>query len=288
MNYSCLHTHTTFCDGADDIETCCHAAWEKGLAAIGFSSHAPITKKTGFSTEWHIPEDRIEEYAFQVRAAKSRWEGRLRVFLGLEIDYIRGLMGPADKDYQELGLDYTIGSVHYLVPPRGRPFTVDGPREELENGLTQGFQGDPEALVEAYWDAVEEMIRAGSFDILGHVDLIKKNNVQKQWFSPEGASYRRRLSQAADLIGRFKTLTEINTGGLNRGKIPDTYPSLPLLRLLKERKVPVIITADAHRARDLDGHYEEARRVLLEAGYAETVLFEGRKNGKPMLRKVPL
>jgi histidinol phosphatase-like PHP family hydrolase len=46
-----------------------------------------------------------------------------------------------------------------------------------------------------------------------------------------------------------------------------------------------VINADAHRAKDLDGHYEEARKTMLAAGYTETGLFEGRENG---FRKYPL
>jgi histidinol phosphatase-like PHP family hydrolase len=29
--YSCLHTHTVFCDGSDDIETFCQTAHAKGF-----------------------------------------------------------------------------------------------------------------------------------------------------------------------------------------------------------------------------------------------------------------
>jgi histidinol-phosphatase (PHP family) len=73
---------------------------------------------------------------------------------------------------------------------------------------------------------------------------------------------------------------EVNTGGLNRKKVDDTYPSVSFLRLFRENQAPAIITADAHQAEDLDGHYGEARKALLAAGYTETVLFEGRRGGK--------
>jgi histidinol phosphatase-like PHP family hydrolase len=67
----------------------------------------------------------------------------------------------------------------------------------------------------------------------------------------------------------------VNTGGLNRQKTRETYPSLPLLKLLRARNAPVIITADAHCACHVAGHYETARGVLRKAGYGETVLFWG-------------
>jgi histidinol-phosphatase (PHP family) len=283
MRFSSLHTHTLFCDGRDDVETMCRTAWEKGLTALGFSAHGPVYRKTGLKSDWHLPEEKLEEYITEVRAAGKRWEGRIPVYLGMECDYIRGLTGPADRDIQELGLDFIIASVHYIVSPEGgEPFAVDGPAEELEQGVGKYFAGDGEAMMGYYWDAVQEMIAAGGFDILGHADLVKKNNAGGRWFNPEGENYLRRAEESARAAGRAGLAAEINTGGLNRNKVPDTYPSLPLLRLFRENQVPMVITADAHRAQDLDGHYQMARDALLAAGYTEHLLFEGRKDRRPL------
>jgi histidinol-phosphatase (PHP family) len=289
MKYSCLHTHSNFCDGHDDIETMIRSAYERGFVSIGLSSHAPITGKTGIRSAWHMEDGRLEAYMETVHAARRRWEGRISVFLGLEVDYIRGLIGPADRDIRGLGLDYIIGSVHYVPSPRGTGlFAVDSPPGEFERDIGAVFSGDGETLMETYWDTLEDMIREGGFDILGHADLIKKNNPRQRWFSMEGESYHRRLQRAASAIADTAVTVEANTGGLIRGSTPDTYPSLPFLRLLGEKDVPVIITADAHRAESLGGHYEEARRTLLAAGYTHAVLFEGRKGGGPVWRREPL
>jgi histidinol-phosphatase (PHP family) len=288
MRWSSLHTHSVFCDGKDEIETLCHRAWEKGLAAVGFSSHAPVLRKTGLSSDWHIREDRLGLYLDTVREAGRRWEGRLAVYLGLEIDYIPGLIGPADRDFQELGLDYIIASVHYLIPPRGAPFTVDGSPEELAKGVREGFNGDGEALADQYWQNVEGMIRAGGFDILGHADLVKKNNREERLFPAGSETYRLRTEAVASLLAGSGIVVEVNTGGINRGAIKETYPSLPILKLLRERDVPMIVTADAHRAEDLDGHYGLARETLLAAGYTQTAFFEGRREGKAVWKDEPL
>jgi histidinol-phosphatase (PHP family) len=267
----------------------CRAAWEKGLAAIGFSAHGPIERKTGFKSGWHLPDGRLEEYLAAVRDARKRWEGKLPVYLGLEVDYIRGLVGPADKDIQELGLDYIIASVHYILPPgKAAPFTVDGPMEEMERGVREGFGGDGEAMMARYWDAVQEMTAAGGFDILGHVDLVKKNNAGRRWFNPESETYRQRTGETAAAAARAGVAVEVNTGGINRKKVAETYPSLSILRLFREHQVPALITADAHRAEDLDGHYQTGREILLAAGYTQHLLFEGKKNGRSAWTAEPL
>jgi histidinol phosphatase-like PHP family hydrolase len=47
------------------------------------------------------------------------------------------------------------------------------------------------------------------------------------------------------------------------------------LRRFRERNVRAVITADAHRAEHLGGHYEKAREIMLKAGYTKAVLFNG-------------
>jgi histidinol-phosphatase (PHP family) len=222
-------------------------------------------------------EERLPEYLDAVRDARRRWEGKLSVYLGLEADFIPGLTGPADRDYRDMGLDYLIGSVHFIIPPRGPPFEIDGEWEPLERGLREGFDGDGEALAQAYWDNVAAMIAAGGFDILGHMDLIKKNNRANRIFKPQSPDYLRRGGEIARAAAKAGLVVEVNTGGINRGKIDETYPSPAFLKIFRENSVPALISADAHRPEDLDGHYDRALETLLAAGYTETVLFEGRE-----------
>ena len=288
MKLACIHTHTKFCDGADDVESCCLMAHEKGLASLGFSAHAPVTKKLGIRTEWHLPDEKLDEYIEAVLAAKERWKGKLPVYCGLEVDFISGVMGPADRDYNELGLDFIIGSVHYVIPPRGEPFTVDYTEERVDRGIQEGYGGDPLLMAEAYWNAEEAMIRAGSFDVLGHPDLIRKNNSGQRLFPEDAPHYLDKARSVAALMAGTRIPAELNTGGMIRGKIKDGYPSLSFLKILLEHEVPIVINADAHRAADLDGHYDDALRFLLEAGYTETVLFEGRENGQAKWRSIKL
>jgi len=284
QQFSSMHTHTKFCDGKDDIETMCRAAYEKSLYAIGFSSHAPVDKQLGFGTDWNMKSTLAEEYATQVLVAKERWRGKLNVFLGLEADYIRGKRSPLDSDIIKLKLDYIIGSVHYLFPENGaQSFTVDGSREEFEKGLNEGFDGDAQKLMHAYYDAVGEMIRGGGFDIIGHADLIKKNIFGKNLWPQEEET--KRQNEIAQIAAEAGLVFEINTGGINRNKIQETYPSLAFLKIIKKFNVPVIITADAHCAKDIIGNYDIALNTLESADINEHMLFIGRNNFKAIWKK---
>lgn len=296
--FSSMHTHTTFCDGKDDIETMCRAAYEKNLYAIGFSSHAPISRQIGRESEWNMKEEDTDRYVEEVLAAKERWKGKLNVFLGLEVDYIKGIRSPLDSDIVSINPDYIIAGVHYLLPENGaKIFTIDGSEHEFEKAIKEVFNGDSAALMHSYYDTIAEMIKAGGFDILAHIDIINKNNKeQKCWTQEEELERHREMAnllagcmpvsrlQAGHLTTNNLeiyggTIVEINTGGVTRHKFKDTYPSLTFLRIIQESNIPVIITADAHSANNIIGNYDIAVKNLLCANFKEHVLFKG-KTGK--------
>jgi len=284
--FSSMHNHTCFCDGHDDVETMCRAAYEKELCAIGFSAHAPIEKQTGFTSCWNLKDENVDKYVSAVLEAKKRWQGKLDVFLGYEADYIKGIRSALDNDITALNLDFIIGSVHYIIRENiKKPYTVDGSAQEFDECINEVFNGSAEALMNCYYDALAEMITQGGFDILGHADIIKKNCIGKNYWREENE--RRRQREIADLIANTSNniAVEVNTGGLNRKKIDEVYPSLSFLRIINEFNIPVIITADAHCAADINGNYDIALNTLICANFKEHVLFEGKCNNSPVWRK---
>jgi histidinol-phosphatase (PHP family) len=265
-----LHTHCTYSDGHDDIETLCKTAYDKGLSAIGISSHAPLEEKLKMPAPWCMKSERLPDYCREVHAAKERWAGKIDVLLGLEVDYIDGLCGPADDDMQKIktqyDFDYFIGSTHYVVSPDGKYLAADAKADILEQGIKDYFNGDGELFAELYYKCLANMCRKGGFEIVAHFDLVKKNNDKLHFFNPESPRCQAALMEAVDAAAeaskREGIKVEINTGGMNRGWTSEPYPSRDILKALKARGVPFIITSDAHKASDLDGHYAYAEEML--------------------------
>jgi len=114
------------------------------------------------------------------------------------------------------------------------------------------------------------MIALGGFEILGHADLVKKNCLGKNLWPQETEICRQK--EIALAAGKAGVIVEANTGGINRKKINEIYPSETFLRFFRENNVPVIITADAHCAKDITGNYDIATRTLLSAGFSEHVI----------------
>ncbi len=270
MIRSNLHTHSLFCDGRDTVEELCQEAFRQGLTSLGFSSHAPLSFKTG----WHMKKSQLNRYADTVRSAALRWRGRLDVYLGLEIDFIENMCGPSDGRFSEYELDFVIGSVHYLVPPHGQPFTVDGPLDELTKGVAEGYRGDVVAAVDAYWWTIIAMVQAGSLDIVGHIDLIRRNNRLLRLFDEKSEHYRKSAKAAIAAIAESKGIVELNTGGMARGGLSEPYPSFSLLQAVRQASVPVTINTDTHDRRQLTAYYDEARVWLKDAGYSHQLVFQ--------------
>ncbi|MDR0382557.1 MAG: histidinol-phosphatase, partial [Spirochaetaceae bacterium] len=199
-------------------------------------------------------------------------------------DFIENAVCAADFNRDKLGLDYLIGSVHYVTPSG----TVDCSSDEFEALVNNDFGGDAMALADRYWDCMELMLGKGGFDIVGHADIVKKNNNGDRWFSQNDSHYVKRVERIACLIAESGIVTEINTGAMTRYAATEPYPSTQILRLLQRRGVPVTINSDAHRPEHIDGFYGEARRLLLETGFTRHCLFQGRVDGEPVWKQGPL
>jgi histidinol-phosphatase (PHP family) len=297
MKLCSLHTHTSLCDGAGTVDDYCRAAIEKHFSILGFSAHAPIEKLSGIKSDWHLKEGDLQKYLDEVSGAKIKYRGKLTVLSGLEADYVDGISGPADWNRRraELGLDFIIGSVHYIpLPQRGIGLNqkklfqeIDGTREKFLRLLTDGFRGNAGELVKTYWRCVKNMAEAGGFDILGHIDLVKKNNPDDELFSTKLSDevYGQGFFSALDAItvqcqstwsatGKIPFAIEINTGALAREKYNDTYPSVEIMKEISLRQIPMTISGDDHSPASLGKFHDYAVSNAIKAGIRELYYFD--------------
>ena len=73
------------------------------------------------------------------------------------------------------------------------------------------------------------------------------------------AKYKTEIEETAKSIAQSGVIVEINTGGIARGAINDTYPSLDFLKALNKYDVPITICSDAHSVQDLDCAFDFAK-----------------------------
>jgi histidinol-phosphatase (PHP family) len=267
------HTHTHHCDGHGEPNEYAEAALRKGMPRLGFSGHNVVP----FPTNWTMPAERLESYLREVREARERCRGELEIFLGMEVDFIPGLISAKSPAILALGLDFVIGSVHFIGPSDGdHEWTVDGPREEIETALKDGFGGDSRKLVERYYRLVAAMAETAAPDIIAHFDVVKKNNRDGRFFSEDAPWYRAAVARALDAVRGSGSVLEINTGGVVRNTSGAFYPSPWILQEAHQRDIPVVVSSDAHHPDNLDGKFTEAVQLLRGVGYRTQRQLTGR------------
>lgn len=243
-----FHTHCTWCDGRNSIEENVVAAVEKGFVALGFSSHAMLPHRQ----EGVLSPESATGYVQEVRNFAEAYSDRISVFCGVEADYMPGVTDPDRSRYAHLGVDYVIGSIHYVLAPDGAYVPVDHSPELLCEGLSTHFQGNAESYIHAYFQQLRDMISSYDFDVIGHLDLPRKFNGKLSYFDESAKWYLQELSLTADVAASSGKLVEVNTGGISRGWIDDAYPSATFRRLLRDRGARFILSSDSHFVSALD------------------------------------
>ncbi len=266
-----LHTHSVFSDGKCQPIEYVDAAIQIGLKTLGFSSHAPVPDPPGTEAVnlfWCMPLNRLQEYKETITELKDRFADDLDIRMGLEIDYIPDIMGPDHPIFQDLDLDYTIGSVHAAGTwPDGKVWTVDCSPEKFVEGINALYGGSVEKAGREYFRRIREMVAEQRPDIIGHFDLIKKNNRTLKFLDESAGWYRDAVYETLETIAAAKCIVEINTGGMARGFIDQPYPSLFIMKQCRKLHIPVMINSDAHHPDNLTAKFDQAAEFLIAAGY---------------------
>ena len=258
MGYKqCLHTHSVFCDGKDTLEEMVLTAIEKGFDSIGFSGHSYMDIYADYS----MNDEKAAAYKSEIKRLQQVYGDTIKIFCGLEKD-----------NYTKVsteGYDYLIGSVHCMQCGDTLVF-IDWTIDRALDAIRNVFGGDGIAYAKAYYEAVAELPKFGSFDILGHMDLVTKFiEREPDMFDTTDPEYRAAAVRAAEaLVGKVKFF-EINTGAISRGYRSTPYPDAFILKEMKRLGFGAVISSDCHDRNFLDCGYEEAKKLLREAGFTE-------------------
>ena len=253
-----FHTHSTWCDGKDSPRKMIQAAIAKGFTSIGFSSHAMLPES---DTDWVLTPDKAPRYLKEIRALAEEFKGRIRVLCGVEADYIPGGANPDRSAYAAIFPDYIIGSVHWVLAADGARVAVDDTPEALVNGIREHFGGSAEMFVRAYFRQVRDMVSNFRFDIVGHLDLVRKFNAKQPYFSERADWYREEIGKTAAAVAKSGKIAEVNTGAIARGWMDDAYPSEEFRGMLREKGVKFILSSDAHAADGIDCAFDRFEKA---------------------------
>lgn len=253
------HMHTPLCGHAvgEPIEYAQRAIY-MGLKEIGFSDHAPLVthRDPGVTMDF----DQLPGYLGSIEALRDEMQDLLIVKVGIEADYAKGYEAKTKELLSTYPYDYVIGSVHYI-----ESWAFDNPEEK-----TGWDHKDTNAIYREYYEHLRASAESGLFDIMGHVDLVKKFGHRAT------VDMYEEVHKTAEAFKASGVALEINSSGL-RKPVAEIYPSLENLKIYAKAGVPLTFGSDAHAPNQVGCDFDQARELALEAGYKEYAIFEKRK-----------
>lgn len=268
------HSHCNYCDGSHDMEEYVKAAINQGLSVYGFSSHTPLP----FRSSWSMNDDQKMEYRERIEKLKKKYSNDIEILASFEIDYVDTVFGPKSSFFNNLNLDYTIGSVHYLNrQTNGIYFCIDGSHDEFKYGLETYYEGDVQMLVKDYYQSMRNMVENQTPDIVGHLDKIKIHNYYHPYFDENESWYKEEITKTLEAIRKSGAFIEVNTRGYYKNNIATFYPSAQILKQMLTLEIPVVLNSDAHSPNEITLGYKEALNLIAEVGFTHVKNF---RNGQ--------
>ncbi|WP_435196101.1 PHP domain-containing protein [Natronomonas sp. EA1] len=248
------HTHSNYSDG-EFLGWMVRAAEQAGLEGIGFADHCNVSPREEDRT-WTAAMGFNLDLTYERRRAgieRVRERYDIRVFDAVEMDY-----DPRDESeigtfLDEVGFDYTIGSVH----------TLEDVNVHFERYFAKKSEAERRELVSEYFDKLVALVDSELFDIAAHPDLIERNPALRGFATDE--QYHR----VAKAFEESRTIPEINAGRVTRD-YGEFHPSPAFMAVLSEYDIAFTLGSDAHEPEAIGERKEELEKFVALHGL-ETV-----------------
>jgi histidinol-phosphatase (PHP family) len=249
----------------------------------GIREHAPLPRRYQLGPDG--------EYLFCMRTDEVEpFLGELEgsgVALGLEIDHIDGEEDETRAIVTDL-LDRArargipigglTGSIHFI---HGRVQDLDPSIDKggiphilcdyLETVMLAHLEDHgPEATVRDYFASLRRLIRTGFYDVVGHIDVIRKwerrsSDGKSSLFGDVEDIYTTELDAALKLAAEADILVEFNTSGTDI-LIGRPYLSEEAVRACVRHGVKIALSSDAHLPKHVARYFPQAIETLRSLG----------------------
>ncbi|MEE8392254.1 MAG: histidinol-phosphatase [Anaerolineae bacterium] len=264
------HIHTRFsCDSETEMAAVCEAAITRGVREIAFTDHLD-----------YGPDDipnyfQPVEYLAEIERCRARYDDRLTIRAGVEIGEPHIFAQEVETVLAAGEFDFVIGSAHYaapLIPSASISADV------LQCAWKPHFFEQPlRQAYEAYFRQVVHLAAKGDFDVLGHMDLVKRDAFKfgKAYDGPEPYADMIRTALRS-IVERGKGI-EINTSALYKG-MSETCPSLEVLRWYRELGGEILtFGSDAHTLDKVGACFDVALEMARSVGFTRLARLDRRQ-----------
>lgn len=253
------HMHTPLCGHAiGEPAEYARQAVKAGLAEIGFSDHAPLVAYA--DPKIAMGFEQLAQYHRMIESVREEFKGRLKIRVALEADFISGYENKTKEILTAYPYDYVIGSVHFIGD-----WGFDNPAD-----MSRWEKQDIDKIYRQYYHLLRLSAQSRMFDIMGHVDLVKKFGHRAK------SDMTTDIEKTAEVFKASGVAVEINTAGL-RKPVKEMYPSLDALKIYALAGVPLTFGSDSHDPKDVGADFDKAAGLARAAGYKEYLTFKQRK-----------
>ena len=243
------HTHSTWCDGKSTPREVVERALQLGFSHLGFSGH--------MDADVHMD---IDAYAGEIHALRDEFGDRLEILCGIEWDNLYDTACTA-------GMDYVIGSTHFMDVQYERPLSIDYTPEDVVLLCREFYGGDYRKLCREYYALEASIADKVPCTFIGHFDLVTKFNHVLHFVDEEDPRYLKPAYEAMEYLVGKGIPFEINTRQARRGKY---FPGDTLLKRLYSLGGEIILNSDAHSADELGNGLREAAELAKRCGFRHT------------------
>jgi len=260
-----LHIHTKYSkDSKEEPINYINLAVNNGVAILGFSDHIdldPLDKDFGYF--------KFEDAYNEFRNLKDVVDNRFDFLFGSEVSYNSFLHNAIENEVLTKPFDYLIGSVHRL-----KGFTISGPHGV---GFFDGL--DEYTAYMTYFEEVLNMVESNYFDIIGHLDVIKRYG--KNFYGDfKIDKYVDILSEILKKAIEKGTVIEINSSSFRQG-FNEPYPSKEIIELYaKLGGREITLGSDSHSVKHFNAYLDEAIKIAMQVFDFDVVSYKMRNKNK--------
>lgn len=237
--YYDYHIH---CDNSPDchesLDSMCLAACEKGMKEIMFTDHFEFYTTPNRSKIFTM--EYLDKCFKRISEARNRYEDDIFIGYGVEFGQPHLQLKEAECILSDYPFDLVLASVHKI--------------DDKELKFLDCRDTANQSLLDRYLDNVYEMVCSCDFDVLAHIDLVKR------YFCSTGHSIR--IEERPEMVDKIlsklaerKKGLEINTSGLRQG-VKEALPGKNIVTRFFELGGRIVtFGSDAHVKEDIGADF---------------------------------
>lgn len=245
------HMHTELCGHAKGTPSEMYKAVKAaGLAGAIITEHLPLKPELDPEGIYSMRGDVDSLYVAELRDIRFDWDDSDLV-IGAEADWLvddpQWTIDSVARARAQ-GIEVVLGSIHFLSG-----WAFDDPAY-----ISEWDKRDVDKVWENYFNEWAKAASSGIFEVMAHLDLVKKFGHRSQ--------YEEDFAQeAARVASENQVLIEVSTAGW-RKPVNELYPSTTFIKACAERGVNFTLGSDAHCPSEVGYRLNDAADILQSFG----------------------